>query len=205
MLYRSKCRCVPLLAMLAAFASAHAAAQDVHSDRFGIGPAIVAGWFGNYSGAYAGGEGFVRIARGPFWSARVDGSYLVGLSSADKINLVQGGNQSYDSRTLGKVGILMAAAVIGPTASNGLRPIYGLVGFGGAATRWGENPGGPLPAGAGAGPSFAVAEGGVGSEFHALGNERIELRIFRTAPSPPTGNQAILGAIGASFTIGVVW
>lgn len=189
-----------------AFASSRAAAQDVHSDRFGLGPAVIGGWFGIYDGAFVGGEGFVRLARGSFWSVRLDGSYTVGIMTADKVNLVQPiGNQSYDYRTLRKVGTLIAAAMLGPSSSNGLRPVYGLVGFGGAATRWAENPSGASANGLGAGPSFALGEVGVGSEFHALGNERVELRAFRTSPTPPTGTRSILGAIGLSFTIGVVW
>ena len=205
--------CIAMLAMLAAFPCTPAAAQDVRSDRFGLGPAAIAGWFGSYNGAFVGGEGFVRVARGSFWSVRLDGAYVVGVFTADKVNLVQPvGSQGYDTRTIGKVGTLVATAMLGPSSSNGLRPIYGLVGFGGAATRWDggyyqppSNSGRQPEAGIGAGPSFAVVEGGIGSEFRGLLNDRIELRAIRTLPTPPTGNRAILGAIGASLTIGVVW
>lgn len=205
--------CIAMLAMLAAFPSSPAAAQDVRPDRFGLGPAAITGWFGSYNGAFVGGEGFVRVARGSFWSVRLDGAYFVGVPTADKVNLVQPvGNQGYDTRTIGKVGTLVATSMFGPSSPNGLRPIYGLVGFGGAATRWSGgyyqpplNSGGQGEVAVGAGPSFALVEGGIGSEFRGLLNDRIELRAFRTLPTPPTGNQAILGAIGASLTIGVVW
>jgi hypothetical protein len=200
----SSSRSFALIIAFAGLASSRAAAQDGHSDRFGLGPVIIAGWFGSYSGAFAGGEGFVRIARDSFWSVRLDGSYLVSLATADKVNVVQGGGQNVDPGALGRVGILMASVMLGPSPPNGLRPIYGLVGVGGAATRYGELA--HISAGQSeAGPSFTILELGLGSEFRALGNNRIELRAFRTAPSPPSGNPSVLGAIGTSLTIGVVW
>jgi hypothetical protein len=201
------------LAMLAAFQSAPAAAQEMRSDRFGLGPAAIAGWLGTYDGVFVGGEGFVRIARGSFWNIRLDGAYLTSASTADKVDLVQPGpNQGYDTRTIGKVGTLVATAIFGPASSNGLRPIYGIVGGGGAATRWSggsfrppSTNGAPGEVGSGAGPSFTLVEGGIGSEFRGIFNDRIELRAFRTFPTPPSKNQAIIGAITASLTIGIVW
>jgi hypothetical protein len=197
-----------MLAMVAAFQSTSAAAQDARSDRFGLGPAAIGGWFGSYSGVFVGGEGFVRLARGSFWSVRLDGAYFTAALQDDKINLIQRTGY-FDDRRIGKVGTLTATAMLGPSSSNGLRPFYGLVGFGGAATRWGggylQNPGGQNEDGVGTGPSFALLELGVGSEFRALLNDRIELRAFRTSPTPPAGNRAALGAFGTSLTIGVVW
>ena len=204
---------IAMLAMLVAFQPNLAAAQDVRPDRFGLGPAAIAGWFGSYNGAFVGGEGFVRIARGSFWRVRLDGAYVVAVPTEEHVNLVQPDETAgYDTRTLGQIGTLMATATLGPASSNGLRFIYGLLGFGGAATRWdggiyqpAVNSGGQPEAGIGAGPSFTIVEAGIGSEFHALLNDRIELRAFRTLPTPPSGNRSILGAIGASLTIGVVW
>jgi hypothetical protein len=188
-------------------------AQDARSDRFGLGPVIVAGWFGTNDGLFVGGEGFVRLARGSFWSVRLDGAFLTSSSGADKINAIQPNpNAGYDFRTIAKVGTLVATAIFGPASSNGLRPIYGVGGGGGATTRWGGGyyrppgtNGAPGELATGAGPSFTLVEGGIGSEFRGLLNDRIELRAFRTFPTPPSDNQAIIGAVTWSLTIGVVW
>ena len=201
-------RCIAMLAVVAAFHSAPAAAQNARSDRFGLGPAAIGGPFGSYSGLFVGGEGFVRLARGSFWSVRLDGAFFAAALGDDKINAIQRTGY-FDDRKIGKIGTLTAIATLGPSSSNGLRPAYGLVGFGGAATRWGggylQNPGGQNADGVGTGPSFALMEVGFGSEFRALLNDRIELRAFRTSPTPPTGNRAPLGSIGTSLTIGLVW
>jgi len=109
--------------------------------------------------------------------------------------------------------MLTATLALGPSASSGLRPFYGLLGVGGAVTRWGG--GGYVPPQTGTssavldvsgwGPSFALVEAGVGSEFRALGGNRIELRMHRLSGHPPSGAYAPLGAVVVSLTMGVVW
>ena len=199
---------------LTVFATVRVSAQDVASNRFGLGVSGIEGWFGGYSAVLPGAEGFVRVARGSFWSARVDGAYYGGHGQGDKVCLVSGGNSGCgDTRYIGGLGTLIAAFMLGPTASSGLRPFYGLLGVGGVATRWGggscspsaNSCGSAASIASGAGPSLSLIEAGVGSEFRALGGNRIELRIHRVSPSSPLGNSAPLAAVGASLTIGVVW
>jgi hypothetical protein len=198
-----------VITALTVFATVHIGAQDAHPDRFGLGVAGITGSFGGYDAVFPGVEGFVRVARGSFWSARVDGAYYGGRGLGAKVCLVSGGNGGCDARYIGGLGTLIATFTLGPTASSALRPFYGLLGVGGVATRWG---GGYGPSGAsavsiasGAGPSLSLIEAGVGSEFRAFGGNRIELRIHRVSPSSPLGNSAPLAAVGASLTIGVVW
>jgi hypothetical protein len=173
--------CIAMLAMLAAFQSTRAAAQDVRQDRFGLGPAAIAGWFGGYNGGFVGGEGFVRVARGSFWSLRLDGAYVVGVPTADKVNLVQpDGSQSYDSRTLGTIGTLYghcrARTFILERFAAHLR-------LGGLRRR-----GDPL--------ERRILPAAVELWRSAGGRNRCGSFVR---------NRAILGAIGASLTIGIVW
>jgi hypothetical protein len=87
----------------------------------------------------------------------------------------------------------MATLVAGPRPSNSVRPIYALASAGIAVTRWGGGayiPGGSNPNvviqnGAGGGPTLAVYQAGIGSEFHALGANRIELRVDIMKPGAP--------------------
>ena len=58
---------------------------------------------------------------------------------------------------------------------------------------------------AGLGPVLALIEGGVGSEFRALGGNRIELRVHSASRSLLIGSSGEHPAVGASITIGVVW
>src|ERR1035437_3635834 len=196
------------------FATLPIRAQDAHPARFGLGVSGITGSFGGYDAVLPGAEGFVRIARGSFWSARVDGAYYGGHGLGDKVCLVSGQNNGCgDTRFIGGLGTLLATLALGPTASSGLRPFYGLLGVGGVATRWGGGSCSPparscpsaVSSASGAGPSLALIEAGVGSEFRALGGNRIELRIHRVSPSLTTGNNSELSAVGASLTIGVVW
>ena len=196
------------------FATVHICAQDAHPDRFGLGVSGIAGSFGGYDAVFLGAEGFVRVARGSFWSARVDGAYYGGHGQGANNCPVSGANSGCDDgRYIGGLGTLIATLTLGPTAGSGLRPFYGLLGIGGVATRWGggscsppaNSCGSAVSIASGAGPSLSLIEAGVGSEFRALGGNRIELRIHRVSPSSPLGNSAPLAAVGASLTIGVVW
>jgi hypothetical protein len=56
----------------------------------------------------------------------------------------------------------------------------------------------------GPGESLALVEAGVGSEFHALGGNRIELRIHDASRSLGFGG-GDRGAVGASLALDVVW
>ena len=49
------------------------------SDRFGLGVSGIAGSFSGYDAVLPGVEGFIRVARGTFWSARLDGAYFGGF------------------------------------------------------------------------------------------------------------------------------
>lgn len=203
-----------VITALTVFATVHIGAQDAHPDRFGLGVSGIGSSFGGYDAVFPGAEGFVRVARGSFWSARVDGAYYGGHGLGAKGCLVSVQNSGCDdSRYIGGLGTLIATFTLGPTASSGLRPLYGLLGVGGVATRWGggscspsaNSCGSAVSIASGAGPSLSLIEAGVGSEFRALGGNRIELRIHRVSPSSPLGNSAPLAAVGASLTIGVVW
>jgi hypothetical protein len=60
--------------------------QDVvaaQADRFGLGVSGISGSFGGYDAVFPGAEGFVRIARGAFWSVRVDAAYYGGHKLGD--------------------------------------------------------------------------------------------------------------------------
>jgi hypothetical protein len=211
---RSPSRCIAAIALLATLPIVRVAAQDSHPDRFGFGVAGIEGWFGGSSVVFPGAEGFVRIARGSFWNVRVDGALYAGRPAVDKVCAGMGnGGCVDDTRYLGELGTLIATLALGPTATNGLRPIYALLGIGGVASRWGGGSCSP-PASAcpspvsdasGAGPSLTIIEGGLGSEFHALGGNRIEVRVHRISPPQPTGTGSATGAVGASLTIGIVW
>ena len=196
------------------FATVHIGAQGAHPDRFGLGVSGIEGGFGGYSAVLPGVEGFVRVARGSFWSARMDGAYFGGHTQRHIVCSASGGNGGCDDgRYIDGLGTLIATLTLGPTAGSGLRPFYGLLGGGGVATRWGGGSCSPparscpsaVSSAAGAGPSLSLIEAGVGSEFRALGGNRIELRIHRVSPSLTTGNNSELSAVGASLTIGVVW
>jgi hypothetical protein len=201
-----------VITALTVFATVPIRAQDAHPDRFGLGVSGITGSFGGYDAVLPGAEGFVRVARGSFWSARVDGAYYGGHGLGGKVCLVSGQNNGCgDTRFIGGLGTLLATIALGPTASSGLRPFYGLLGVGGVATRWGggscsmdaSNCEGGVAAGLG--PVLALIEGGVGSEFRALGGNRIELRVHSASRSLLIGSSGEHPAVGASITIGVVW
>jgi hypothetical protein len=181
--------------------------QDTNADRFGIGVSGIEGSFGGYRAAFPGVEGFFRVAHGSFWSVRVDGAYFGGTPQQVKVCTLPR-NDCGDTQVIGSLGTLMGTVALGPTASSGVRPYYGLLGVGGAATRWGggscsldvANCGGDV--GAGFGPVLALLEAGVGSEFHALGGNRIELRVHKASRSLLPGGPT---STGASLTMGLVW
>ena len=188
------------------FAAVRSRAQDAHPDRFGLGVSGIAGSFGGYDAVFPGLEGFVRVARGSFWSARVDGAYYAGQKLGDKVCLVSGGNGGCgDTRFIRNLSTLIATLSLGPTASNGLRPFYGLLGLGGVVI----GSGGPICSSFSpqCGPSefLALDEVGVGSEFRALGGNRIELRVHSASRSLLIGSSGEHPATGVSLTIGVVW
>jgi len=190
-----------------ALTSASLNAQEITPSRFGLGVSGIAGRFGGYAAVFPGVEGFVRVAHGSFWSARLDGAFYAGKRLGDLVCAAQGnGDGCGDGRYLGKIGTLVATLALGPTARSGLRPFYGVFGAGGMATQWG---GGIGPSGggnaSGAGPSLGLIEAGVGSEFHAIGGNRIEVRVHRAFNSLPGGNPTPLAAVGMNVTIGVVW
>jgi hypothetical protein len=189
-----------------AFTSISADAQDVHSDRFGLGISGISGSFGGYDAVLLGAEGFVRIARGSFWSARVNGAYYGGTGQGDKVCLVSGGNcGGADSRFIRSLSTLIATLSLGPTASNGLRPFYGLLGLGGVVIGSGGPSCSSFAPQCGPSEFLALDEVGVGSEFRALGGNRIELRVHSASRSLLFLSSGEHSAAGASLTIGVVW
>ena len=181
--------------------------QDVvaaHPDRFGLGVSGIAGSFSGYDAALPGVEGFIRVARGTFWSARLDGAYFGGFPQGQKVCTLLP-NQSCDARFIRSLSTLGATLSLGPTASNGLRPVYGLLGVAGVVV----GSGGPVCSSFSpqCGPSefLALDEVGVGSEFRLLGGNRIELRVHSASRSILFLSSGEHPAAGASLTIGVVW
>jgi hypothetical protein len=199
-------RALSALAVISLMLPRVCTSQNANADRFGIGVSGIAGPFGGYRAAFPGVEGFFRVAHGSFWSVRVDAAYFGGTPQQVKVCTLLP-NDCGDTQVIGSLGTLMGTVALGPTASNGLRPYYGVLGVGGAATRWGggscsldvANCGGD---GAGLGPVLALLEAGVGSEFHALGGNRIELRVHKASRSLLPGGPT---STGASLTMGVVW
>ena len=202
--------------LLLTFAIGRVEAQDASPVRFGLGVTGLAGWISANSSVFMGGEGFVRIAGGSYWSARVDGAYYGALTPPENIGCVTPfPAPACDTRHLGKLGTAMATLVVGSRESNSLRHVYGLFGAGIALTRWGggvflpaSNSGASMQQGVGAGPTLAVFQAGLGSEFRALGGNRIELRIVGVKPSTPafaTGRASDNSGRSVSLTLGRVW
>jgi hypothetical protein len=203
---------------LAALAPGHLGAQNASPNRFGLGVSWFGGWISANASNFVGAEGYARIAGGPFWSARVDGAYMNALKSSVVIicpSALSIAEPACDTRTLGKLGALVATLVVGPRESRGLRHFYALGGMGVAATRWGGgihipalSAGVSVEAGAGAGPTVVIFQAGIGSEFRALGGNRIELRLDRVTPSTPADASGRLGnnsGRAASVTFGWLW
>ena len=191
-------------------------AQDASPNRFGLGVSGLTGWISTNASVFMGAEGFVRIAGGSYWSARVDGAYFGALTPPDNPGCVlPSPAPACDTRHLGQLGTLMATFVVGSRESDALRHFYGLVGAGVAVTRWGggqyipqSNSGAPIEQGVGAGPTLTVFQAGLGSEFRALGGNRIELRIVGVRPSTPafgTGRFGDNSGRSVSLTLGRVW
>jgi hypothetical protein len=203
--------CIGILAPFAAAVSQGAPPDQPASDRFGLGVSGITGSIGGYNATFPGVEGFVRIAHGLYWTARVDGAYYVGPKFAHNDCIPSGGTGCVDNRYVGGLGTLMVTLTLGPAARGGLRPIYGLLGAGGAAAQWGGGTCsmdvsncGPGVA-SGLGPTMALVEAGVGSEFHALGDNRIELRIHDASRSLLIGSSGEHHTAGGSLTLGFVW
>jgi hypothetical protein len=181
--------------------------QDVaaaHPDRFGLGVSGITGSFGGYDAVFPGVEGFVRVARGSFWSARVDGAYFGGTPQGQKVCTLLPG-QSCDTRFIRDLSTLGATLSLGPTASNGLRPFYGLLGVGGVVVGSGGPGCSSFAPQCGPSEFLALDEVGVGSEFRLLGGNRIELRVHSASRSLLFLSSGEHSAAGASLTIGVVW
>ena len=191
-----------VITALTVFATVPIRAQDAHPDRFGLGVSGITGSFGGDDAALPGIEGFVRVARGSFWNARVDGAYY---GRGQRASACLGGDGGCVATYIDGLGTLIATLAFGPNTSSGLRPFYGLLGVGGVAIR---SRGGSCSLDVthcGPGVALALVEAGVGSEFHALGGNRIELRIHNASRSLGFGRSGDHGAVGASLALGVVW
>ena len=183
--------------------------QDVaaaHPDRFGLGVSGITGSFDGFDVAFPGLEGFIRVARSTFWSARVDGAYYGGHGSAANACPVAGTGGCGEPQFIKSLSTLIATLSLGPTASNGRHPFYGLLGVGGVVV----GSGGPSCSSSFApqcGPSefLALDEIGVGSEFRLLGGNRIELRVHSASRSLLFLSSGEHPAVGASLSIGVIW
>jgi hypothetical protein len=175
-----------------------------HPDRFGLGVSGIAGSFSGYNVALPGVEGFVRVAHGSFWSVRVDGAFFGGFAQGQKVCTLLP-NQNCDSRFIRSLSKLGTTLSLGPTASNGLRPIYGLLGVGGIVVGSGGQGCSSFALQCGPSEFLALDEVGVGSEFRLLGRNRIELRIHNASRSILFASSGEHGAVGASLAIGIVW
>jgi hypothetical protein len=194
------------VSLLGSLATGGVSAQDVSPPRFGLGVTGLGGWLSANPAFFVGFEGFVRVAGGSFWSARVDGG-LFPFAKLDTYGcIIPDPAPACDTRQLGKLGMLTASLVVGPRTAKALRPVYAVLGVGIAATRWASgafrppsNSGAPVEPGVGAGPTTPVFNAGIGFEFPLAGRNRIELRLHRfTQPG-------INGGRGASFAIGREW
>ncbi len=68
--------------MTVALATTSLGAQDAPLPRFGLGLSGYAGWITSNASNFIGAEGFVRVASGTFWSARIDGAYFGALAAS---------------------------------------------------------------------------------------------------------------------------
>lgn len=181
--------------------------QDVVAahDRFGLGVSGITGSFGGYPASLPGVEGFIRVARGAFWSARVDGAFYGGHKLGDIVCAGQGNGGCGDERFISNLGTLGATLSLGPTASNGQRPFYGLLGLGGIVIGSGGPPCSSFSPQCGRSEFLALDEVGIGSEFRVIGRNRVELRVHSASRSLLFLSSGEHSAAGASLTVGVVW
>jgi hypothetical protein len=195
-------------ALGAALAVGTLGAQSAPPTRFGLGATVLVGALANSeSNTFVGAEGFLRLTDGALVRTRLDAA-IYGAAGPTETGCFT--ERPCDTRRISGIGTLMATALIGPRLSSGLRPIYLLLGVGAAATTWGggsylEN--GVEKRGVGFGPTVAVAQAGLGSEFRLFGAVRIELRMHismrppdpsYTPPGPNDGG-------GLSLALGHVW
>jgi hypothetical protein len=196
-----------IVGLAVALAASSLGAQDAPLPRFGLGVSGYAGWITSNASNLVGAEGFVRVASGRFWNARIDAAYFGSVTPPENIVCVSG--PCTDVRNVGHLGTAIATFVAGPRNSSSLRHIYALIGAGVAVTRWGASSSNLDEQSTGrAGPTVAIYQAGIGSEFRALGANRVELRIDFVRPSEPAFGQGRLGdntGRGASLTIGRVW
>jgi hypothetical protein len=202
---------IVIVGLGAALAATSLAAQDAPVPRFGLGLSGYAGWITANPSNMVGAEGFARVASGRLWDARIDAAYFGSVTPPPNIGCVTSfpAPPCLDARNVGQLGTAIASLVVGPRNSNSLRGFYGLVGAGVAFTRWGSSSSDLAQQSTGhAGPTVAIYQAGVGSEFRALGANRVELRIDFVRPAAPALGQGSLGdnsGRGASLTIGRIW
>lgn len=182
-------------------AAATLGAQGTPPPRFGLGATEFVGELtGNGPGPFVGLEGFVRLTDSALFRARVDGALYgaAGPPAASGCPLSSGGSCG-DPRHLSNFGTVMVTALMGPRLSSGIRPIYLLLGVGGAVSTWASGTyfwnNEYAKHAAKLGPTVAMAQGGIGSEFRLFGADRIELRLHLT----PAGGG------GTSIALGHVW
>jgi hypothetical protein len=196
-------------ALGAALAVGTLGAQSAPPTRFGLGATILVAGLTNSEGmTFVGAEGFLRLSDGSFVRTRLDGAIYGAAGPSEPGCAIL--ERPCDTRRLSRVGTLMATVLVGPRLSTGLRPIYFLLGVGAAATTWGggsylEN--GVEKRGVGFGPTVAIAQAGLGSEFRLLGADRIELRmhISTRPPNPSFAPNGPNDGGGLSLALGHVW
>ncbi len=212
---RLSTRYLGVIMLAATLAAGRVGAQDATQDRYGLGISGFGGYITANASVFMGVEGFVRVLEGTYWSARIDGAYYRALTPPENIGCVTPSPApACDTRQLGSLGTLIATFTAGSSDANGLRHIYLLAGAGVAVTFWGSgedipasNSGLPIQQGTGAGPTVAIVQAGIGSEFRLLGGNRIELRIDKVSPAPTVQSGPLGSNTGRSFsvTIGRVW
>ena len=184
-------------------------AQNAPPPRLGLGATVlVAGLTAVQGMTFVGAEGFLRLTDNALVRTRLDAAMYAAAGPNEFGCVIL--ERPCDTRRLSSVGTVMATALIGPRLSSGLRPIYFLLGAGAAATTWGGGSyreSGVVKRGVGLGPTLAIAQAGLGSEFHLFGADRIELRMHISTRAPISsfamadpGNGG-----GMSLALGHVW
>lgn len=203
------------LSVVVALGTAVSGAQSVEPTRWSIGAMAQLGGpaetFLNASSNYVGLDGSVRLFSKSRWALRADGSYLKRVpphgNEGCVIPAIFPPNYACDTRRLGSIGTLAATALYGALSTDGHRPIYALISVGATATRWGGGyfvPAGSSPTptefGAGAGPSTAIVQLGVGGEHRAWGGRnRVELRVQRYSSAAERNKTALVLSLGRAW------
>lgn len=196
-------------AVCAALAAGALHAQDAPPPRYGLGATTLVGSLTNSLSTFVGVEGFKRLTSDPIFAARIDAAFYAAIATQETGCLLDS-VVDCDTRHLGAVGTVMATALVGPRLSSGLRPIYLLFGAGVGVTTWGGGSyccNGGEKRGVGLGPTVAIAQAGLGSEFRLFGADRIELRMHINTRAPnlsyPESGPNYGGAL--SLALGHVW